>query len=168
MGRYTYDLFRTDLGWVGLLGSERGLRATTLPVPTREAALAALGPEAVAARHDPAALADAREAVVAALEGRQGGPGVRLDLEGAPPFFRAAWEACRTIPRGETRSYGWLARAAGRPEAARAAGQAMARNRLAPLVPCHRVVAGDGRLGGYGGGLPLKERLLSLEAGPTR
>ena len=123
MSGYTYDLFRTELGWVGLLGSPRGLRGSTLPVATREAALSELGPEVGAARHDPTALVGAREAVLAALEGRTGGPEVPLDLEGAPPFFQAAWEACQAIPRGETRSYGWLALAAGRPGAARAAGQ---------------------------------------------
>ena len=66
--------------------------------------------------------------------------GIELDLEGTPPFFRAAWDACRRIPPGETRSYRWLAAEAGSPQAMRAAGQAMARNRFSadhPLPPCH-------------------------------
>jgi len=80
-------------------------------------------------------------------------------------FFKKAWEVCRTIPFGETRSYRWLAEKAGNIRAARSAGQAMARNRLPLLVPCHRVVASDGSLHGFGGGgLPLKSRLLEMEA----
>ena len=76
----------------------------------------------------------------------------------------AAWDACRRIPPGETRSYAWLAQAAGRPLAARAAGQSMARNRLAMIIPCHRVIGSDGGLHGYGaGGLGVKARLLDME-----
>ena len=89
---------------------------------------------------------------------------IALDLEDAPPFFAAAWEACRRIPPGETRSYRWLAAEAGRPLAARAAGQAMARNRLALVIPCHRVIGSDGDLHGYGaGGLAVKAQLLEIE-----
>ena len=90
-----------------------------------------------------------------------------IDVTDASPFHRAAWQACRTIPAGETRPYRWLASAAGRPNAPRAAGQAMARNRLPFLIPCHRVIASDGSLGGYGSGrtrLELKKRLLEMEA----
>ncbi len=67
-----------------------------------------------------------------------------------PPFHAACWRAALTIPRGETRTYQWLAAAAGRPSAHRAAATAMARNPLAPLVPCHRVVSAHG-LGGFCG-----------------
>ena len=89
---------------------------------------------------------------------------IELDLEDAPPFFRAAWSACRTIPPGETRSYRWLAAEAGNPRAVRAAGQAMARNRFVLIIPCHRVISSDGGLGGYGGGgLGVKAKLLQME-----
>ena len=86
-----------------------------------------------------------------------------LDLDGATPFQQAAWLAARRIPWGETRSYAWLAQAIGRPTAARAVGQAMARNRLPIIVPCHRVIASGGGLGGYSGGTSMKEMLLRLE-----
>jgi O-6-methylguanine DNA methyltransferase len=89
---------------------------------------------------------------------------IELDLAGTPPFFRAAWDACRNIPPGETRSYRWLAAEAGNPLALRAAGQAMARNRFSLIIPCHRVIASDGGLGGYGGGgLGVKAKLLQAE-----
>lgn len=81
------------------------------------------------------------------------------------PFELATWEALRTIPHGETRSYADIARAIDNPGAVRAVGSANGRNRLAIVVPCHRVVNADGKLGGYGGGLWRKKRLLELESG---
>jgi len=90
---------------------------------------------------------------------------IPIDTRKVTPFFRDAWEACRSIPAGETRSYAWLAEQAGNVRAARGAGQAMARNKLALLVPCHRVVSASGGLGGFGGaGLPLKSRLLNMDS----
>jgi O-6-methylguanine DNA methyltransferase len=74
------------------------------------------------------------------------------------------YEAVAAIPRGETRSYGEIAAKAGSPGAARAVGTAMARNRFAPFVPCHRVVPAGGTVGSYGGGVPLKTALLALES----
>lgn len=81
------------------------------------------------------------------------------------PFELATWAALREIPWGETRSYVDIARAIGNPGAVRAVGSANGRNRLAIVIPCHRVVNADGKLGGYGGGLWRKKRLLELEAG---
>jgi methylated-DNA-[protein]-cysteine S-methyltransferase len=78
------------------------------------------------------------------------------------PFQSQVMEACRLIGYGQVRTYGWLAARVGKPGAARAVGQVMARNPLPLLVPCHRVVAADG-LGGFGGGLALKARLLEQE-----
>ena len=89
---------------------------------------------------------------------------IDLDFSRVTPFFSAAWNACRSIPPGETRSYSWLAAEAGSPLAMRAAGQAMARNRFSLIIPCHRVIASDGGLGGYGGGgLGVKAQLLQME-----
>ena len=88
-----------------------------------------------------------------------------VDLSDRPAWDRAVLEAVRAIPRGEVRSYGQIARAVDRPGAARAVGGAVGRNPVALLVPCHRVVAGDGTLGGYGGGWwGDHERLLDLKA----
>lgn len=86
-------------------------------------------------------------------------------MKGHPPFDRAVWKACAEIPRGETRTYGWVARRIGRPGAARAVGGALGRNPFAPAVPCHRVVGSDGRLTGYSGrgGVAAKRRLLRKE-----
>ena len=117
----------------------------------------------------PAIVDRAARALEAALAGRAEATAaldaLPLDLGHRPPWDRAVLEAVRAIPRGEVRSYGDIARAIGRPGAARAVGGAVGRNPVAMLVPCHRVVAGDGTLGGYGGGWwGDHERLLELKA----
>jgi methylated-DNA-[protein]-cysteine S-methyltransferase len=85
-----------------------------------------------------------------------------LDLRGTS-FQLACWQALLAIPYGETRSYGDIARAVGRPQGFRAVGMANNRNPVAIVVPCHRVIASDGSLCGYGGGLEIKRKLLELE-----
>jgi methylated-DNA-[protein]-cysteine S-methyltransferase len=91
-----------------------------------------------------------------------------FDLELAPrgtPFQLAVWQALRAIPYGETRSYGEVALAVGRPDAVRAVGAANGANPLPIVVPCHRVIGADGSLTGFGGGIEVKAYLLELEGG---
>ena len=83
------------------------------------------------------------------------------DLTGPRPLV--FWNALRTIPYGAVRNYGDIARAVGQPGAARAVGQANGCNPLPIVIPCHRVIASDGTIGGYSGGLAIKHRLLALE-----
>jgi len=85
-----------------------------------------------------------------------------LDLRGTE-FQLACWRALLAIPYGETRTYAQIARAVGKPNAFRAVGMANNRNPVAIVVPCHRVIASDGTLCGYGGGLDVKRKLLELE-----
>jgi O-6-methylguanine DNA methyltransferase len=89
-----------------------------------------------------------------------------LDLRGTP-FQIACWRALLAIPYGETRSYADIARAVDKPNAFRAVGMANNRNPVAIVVPCHRVIASDGTLCGYGGGLDVKRKLLELEGALT-
>jgi O-6-methylguanine DNA methyltransferase len=89
-----------------------------------------------------------------------------LDLRGTE-FQLACWRALLDIPYGETRSYADIARAVGRPQGSRAVGMANNRNPVAIVVPCHRVIASDGTLCGYGGGLDIKRKLLELEGALT-
>ena len=86
-------------------------------------------------------------------------------MEKYPPFYRRVWEACAEIPRGQVRTYGWIARRIGSPNAARAVGQALGKNPFAPTIPCHRVVGADGSLTGFSakGGLAAKRALLRKE-----
>jgi methylated-DNA-[protein]-cysteine S-methyltransferase len=104
--------------------------------------------------------------VRAQLEEYFAGARREFDLELAPrgtAFQLRVWQALREIPYGAVRSYGDVARALGHPTAARALGQANGRNPLPVVIPCHRVIASGGSLGGYTGGLERKQRLLALE-----
>jgi len=82
-----------------------------------------------------------------------------------PEFYQKVWQACAQIPKGQVRSYGQIAKQVGRPGAARAVGQALAKNPFAPTVPCHRVVGADGRLTGFSadGGINSKFKMLVRE-----
>lgn len=114
-------------------------------------------------RNDPAALADALEQ----LEQYFAGERTEFDLPLRPQgteFQRSVWHALEQIPYGETRSYGQIAAAVGRPKAARAVGMANNRNPISVFIPCHRVVGADGALVGYGGGMSRKVWLLDHEA----
>ena len=111
------------------------------------------------------AFAPNREAirqVLEYLEGKRTEFDVPLDLRGTP-FQRDVWNALREIPYGATRSYAEVAARVGNPDAVRAVGAANGANPVALVVPCHRVIQSGGKLGGYGGGLDLKRRLLAME-----
>jgi methylated-DNA-[protein]-cysteine S-methyltransferase len=88
---------------------------------------------------------------------------VPVDLSSGTSFQQKVWRTLTKIPRGETRSYGWVAQKIGKPKAPRAVGTACGANPVPVIIPCHRVVASDGSLGGFGGGLPMKKRLLAVE-----
>lgn len=91
-----------------------------------------------------------------------------FDVQLAPSgtnFQQRVWEALRTIPYGEVRSYGEIAESIGRPSASRAVGAANGRNPISIIVPCHRVIGASGAMTGYGGGIERKRALLDLEAG---
>jgi len=161
----------TELGWIGLVLSPRGLRAVTAPRPDREQALreaAELGATEPAGEAEAGDLprrlrAFARGEGADPSTGSGQGLAAEIDWDGISGFRRAVMEETLRIPPGQTRSYGWLAQRVRSPRAARAVGRVMATNPLPLVVPCHRVVASDGSLGGYGGGLAMKERLLRLE-----
>ncbi len=165
MTQLGYDVFQTDWGWIGVVGSAKGIRYCCLPEETPDAAMERLTDANPGQQmtEQPEFFEAFRQQMREYLNGNRSHWEVELDLSDATPFFQRAWAACQTIPPGETRTYSWLAEQAGRPAAARAAGQAMARNRVPLIIPCHRVIGSDGGLHGFGGGLPLKARLLDLE-----
>ena len=88
---------------------------------------------------------------------------VRLDLRHVSPFQRRVLMAAASVPPGQVVSYGEIARRIGQPRGSRAVGQALGHNPIPIVIPCHRVIAAGGRIGGYGGGLPTKRKLLRLE-----
>jgi methylated-DNA-[protein]-cysteine S-methyltransferase len=143
-------------GPVLLVGSDEALRQILLPIDGQRPSP---NPDA---RHDPAAFPAARAQLAAWFDDGR----AALDFPAEPigtPFQQQVWALVRDIPRGETRSYGDLARALGRPGASRAVGAANGANPLPLLIPCHRVVGADGSLTGFAGGLPLKRALLAHE-----
>ncbi|AIS01377.1 methylated-DNA--[protein]-cysteine S-methyltransferase [Streptomyces glaucescens] len=121
-------------------------------------------PEETFGSRDQRPFAEAEEQLEAYFAGRLTEFTLPLRLHGTP-FQRRVWEHLRTIPYGETRTYGRLAAALGNPRASRAVGLANGRNPIGIIIPCHRVVGTDGSLTGYGGGLARKQRLLDFESG---
>ena len=160
----TVTACQTAFGWMGIAASSQGLLAVTLPQPTEEDALRPLLERWRLARlGEDASLAQFKEKLRRYFEGQEVAFDEPLDLSQATPFQRRVWQAVREIPRGETRSYGEIARLVDAPRAARAVGQALAANPLPIVIPCHRVINSDGGLGGFGGRVELKRRLLELE-----
>ncbi len=158
----------TVLGFAGVALTQAGIRTATLFHHTHQACLREL--QAHGARES----ADQRAAeIVAALQGYAHGDGPLLDafavdLPACTPFQRKTWLALRSIPFGETRSYGWLANAIGEPGKARIVGATNGANPIPLWLPCHRVIGADGKLVGYAGGLAMKRTLLELEGALPR
>ena len=156
----------TMAGWVGLVFSRRGLVALRFPVPNRGDAMAELRAEfpglVVLAG---GAWGHLKAQLVRFYEGQVVRFDVPCDLTGHTAFQKAVWEITSTIPYGETRSYSWVAREIDSPKAYRAVGTALGADPIPIVIPCHRVLRSDGSLGGYRGGLAMKQRLLSMEKG---
>lgn len=156
--------FKTAWGWMGVATTNRGVAALVLPKRSRRAVEEELShmagpPSSEARRH----LKTAEAALLRYLAGDRQALNLPLDLQGASSFRLKVWRMLQTIPYGRVRSYSWVARKLGQPRAARAVGAACGANPLPLVIPCHRVVAVDGSLGGFSGGLPVKKRLLRLE-----
>ncbi len=158
-----YITFDTDLGWVGILASNNGLLKATLPQRTSQEVLDLLGTEVREAIWSPGGFTDLTERIKGYFGGKRVAFPDKLDLTKGTPFQHLVWEKTRLIPYAETRSYQWVAKQTGNSLAVRAVGQALGRNPLAIIIPCHRVIASDGTLGGFGGGLEMKRYLLWLE-----
>jgi O-6-methylguanine DNA methyltransferase len=113
-------------------------------------------------------LRTARDSILRYLADGTSIPFLPIAFGKATGFQQDVWKALREIPSGETRSYQQIAQQIGRPRSARAVGQACGKNPLAILVPCHRVIAAGGKLGGYSGGLHIKKALLAIESKDSR
>ena len=166
-----YALFDTPLGRCGIAWTGRGIAAVQLPEPTEEgtrASLQARLPHAAEVVPPPPVRATI-DRIVALLAGRMVDlDDVVLDMGGVTPFHQRVYQAARAIPAGATTTYGALAEQIGEPGAARAIGQALGRNPFAVVVPCHRVLAADGRVGGFSasGGVGTKLAILAAEGTP--
>ncbi len=166
-GELKYTTFNTALGWVGVLGWAKGLLQTTLPHRSAQEVKQLLGDRVKDATWSADFFADLIQRLRTYFGGHRVTFPNELDLSQATAFQREVWEVTRLIPYGETRSYTWVAEQLGKAGAMRAVGQALARNPLPIIIPCHRVLASDGKLGGYSGGVEMKRYLLRLEASAT-
>ena len=167
MNDITFSLWHSSFGWIGLAANARGMVAITSPRALRRLALAGLreliGPGGTTGENEFIRAARAELERYFRQDPRGDLRRVQLDLQRGTPLQRQYWQLLREIPYGETRTYHELARALGRPRAARAVGQCNARNPWAIVVPCHRVIGENASLTGYAGGLEMKRRLLELE-----
>jgi methylated-DNA-[protein]-cysteine S-methyltransferase len=164
-------LFDTAIGRCGIAWSERGIVGVQLPEKDEVATRARLRRRFPAAGEapPPAGVQRAIDGIVALLRGEARDlSAVILDDEGLPSFDRRVYQAARSIRPGSTLSYGDLAARLGEPGQAREVGQALGKNPFPILVPCHRVLAAGGKLGGFSarGGVATKARLLSIEGAP--
>jgi methylated-DNA-[protein]-cysteine S-methyltransferase len=163
-----YALFDTTLGRCAIAWSERGIAAVELPGADDAATIRRIAralPRA-AETSPPPQIAAAIAAITRLLDGEPDDLAtLPLDLDGVPEFHRRVYDVARTIPPGETRSYGEVAAALGEPGAAQAVGRALGRNPVPIVVPCHRVLAANGALHGFSapGGIETKRRMLALE-----
>jgi methylated-DNA-[protein]-cysteine S-methyltransferase len=168
MSTTSFALFDTPLGTAGVAWSDRGVSGVHLPEPDAVRVRRVLRrrfPEAHETVPTPE-IRDAIEHMGALLSGEAADlSGVVLDMQDIPPFDRAVYDHTRTIPPGQTETYGQIARWLGDVHLARDVGQALGRNPFPIVVPCHRVIAANGKLGGFSarGGLSTKQRLLSIE-----
>lgn len=166
MEQYQYTIFKTQWGWFGLLGSERGLVRTCLPVAHKEAVQCRLLSDAPTALWSKRAFSVLKDEIIDYYGGLPVDfSNVEVQLEGFSGFQQHALKTLQTVTHGITISYGQLARLAGNPKAARAIGTAMASNPLPLIIPCHRVIKSDGTLGMFSapGGIETKKRMLDLE-----
>jgi O-6-methylguanine DNA methyltransferase len=163
-----FSLFETAIGHCGVAWSPRGLVGVQLPEGRPAATRARMRRRWAEAdeRRPPKEVRAAVDAMVSLLAGRPADlSGVALDMDGVPTFHQRVYEVARTIPAGQTRTYGEIAAELGAPGTAQAVGQALGRNPFAIVVPCHRVVAAGGKTGGFSakGGVTTKLRILAIE-----
>jgi len=161
-----YLIFATILGPAAVVGGRRGVRGVVLPGLSRKDLRKEIELRFPGASESARGLTGTATAIRKYFEtGRLVGRPARIDLDGITGLRRKVCEALVEVPAGETVTYAELARRIGHPGACRSVGSAVARNPLPLLIPCHRVLRGDGGLGGFtaGGGIELKRRMLELE-----
>lgn len=162
-----YAVFNTKWGFFGLIGTEKILLRTHLPISSRKKLKSRLLKNLESVQFDPDYLVSLQQQITSYFEGNcvNFNSSVRLDLDTFTPFTQTVLKACRKIEFGQTTTYGQLAKLSGHPKAARAIGQVMAKNPMPLIIPCHRIIRSDGKCGGFSatGGTKLKMNLLMHE-----
>ena len=164
-------VFTTAWGWMGVTESATGITAIVISKGSRTAAAAALretGKEPIKETLSSQRLRAAKQQLSEYVAGTRKSFDLPLDLSQGTVFQQRVWKMLQTVPYGQLRSYRQLASSVGGRRYARAVGGAVGANPLPIVVPCHRIVAQDGSLGGFSCGLPAKRRLLALEGSLSR
>lgn len=160
---YVYKTMKSPVGELKLVASDKGLAAILWENDNpRRVRLTPVSEE----KNNPVLL-EAERQLKDYFSGKRKSFSVKLDFKGTE-FQKKVWAALLTIPFGETRSYGQIAKQIQNPKAVRAVGGANGKNPIPIIAPCHRVIGSTGKLTGFGGGLEAKARLLALEGGQDR
>jgi methylated-DNA-[protein]-cysteine S-methyltransferase len=163
-----FAIFETPIGACGIAWGPRGITGLQLPETTAQGTRSRMQRRWVGAieTEPPPGVRRAIDRVLALLGSEAVDfADIALDLEAAPDFHRQVYEVARTIPPGQTMTYGEIAKRLGVPHESREVGQALGRNPVAIIVPCHRVLGADGKMGGFSanGGVATKRRILEIE-----
>ena len=172
MAERGFALFDTAIGWCGIAWGERGIVGVQLPESHEQATRTRMQRRHPGLRETapPPAVQQAIDDMVRLFQGEPSNlAAVPLDMEPVAPFNQRVYAAARTIPPGQTLTYGEIAARIGEPRMSREVGQALGQNPFSIIVPCHRVVAAGGKTGGFSarGGVATKLRMLALEGAPT-
>jgi methylated-DNA-[protein]-cysteine S-methyltransferase len=156
------SVFSTPLGWCGIVAGEKGLKQLVLPLKSKRLVIDLLS---VQTRERSDLLTRAEKMIRDYFNGKLVSFDLPLDRSGFSPFQEKVYAVTRMIPYGRVKTYGEIAREMGIPGASRAVGTALGQNPLPLFIPCHRVVRGDGGLGGFSSpeGTAMKAKLLQLE-----
>ena len=168
MSAQAFTVFESPIGACAIAWNAKGIAGFQLPAPTAESTRARMQQRWTGAVESapPPGVQRVIERVLALLAGEPVDLGdVPVDLADAPEFNRRVYEVARTIPPGKTMTYGEIAKRLGVPNESREVGQALGRNPIAIIVPCHRVLGADGKMGGFSasGGVATKRRILEIE-----
>jgi methylated-DNA-[protein]-cysteine S-methyltransferase len=164
-----YAIFRTTLGWMGIAATAKGLLALILPKRTKKEVMTELKEElgekfpSVKLVQDKKMFAGYIKDITDYFNSGRVDFNYKLDLTIFTSFQRQVYSVARTIPYGVTSSYSWIAQKVGEPGAKRAVGQALKKNMLPIIIPCHRVIKSDNLLCGFAGGVEWKAKLLAIE-----
>jgi O-6-methylguanine DNA methyltransferase len=161
---FKYSIFKTALGFMGAVASDKGLHMVILPQPSELAVKQKLEEHYTEELiRDERAFAPLAKKIKEHLAGKKIVYKEKFDAGGATPFELKVWDITYGIPYGEVRSYDWVAKQLGNAKEVRAVGRALKHNRLPIIIPCHRVIKKTGDLGGFAGGVELKRKLLKIE-----
>jgi methylated-DNA-[protein]-cysteine S-methyltransferase len=168
MAAQAFALFATPIGTCGIAWNAKGIAGFQLPLSTADATRTRLQQRWSGAieSEPPPGVQRVVDRVLALLNGEATDlSDIPVDLAEAPDFHRRVYEVARTIPPGRTMTYGEIARRLDAPHESREVGQALGRNPIAIIVPCHRVLGADGKMGGFSapGGVTTKRRILEIE-----